>query len=213
MIHVIKNWYNTLSLFLVLIFGCALFYIGTDGFSSVTAETARVNKLMENKPQFPDVTLEDSNSQTYSISEFKGKYVLITFIYTSCTTVCPQLEMNMSEVYDLLPSKYIGEEIMFLSISFDPTKDDPATLDKYKDYFNSDGETWRMARISNQAELSALLEAFGVIVIPDTNGNFTHNSAFYLVDPKGSLVDVMDYTEINEAAQKIVRVLENEEGD
>ena len=102
--------------------------------------------------------------------------------------------MNMSQVYDLLPSKYMGEDIVFLSISFDPTRDDPATLDKYKDYFNSDGETWRMARIPDQAELDSLLKAFGVIVIPDDNGNFAHNSAFYLVDKKGNLIDVMDYT-------------------
>ena len=45
-----------------------------------------------------------------------------------------------------------------------------------------------------------MLDAFGVIVIPDDSGNFTHNSAFYLVDPKGKLIEVMDYKKIEEAA-------------
>lgn len=206
----IKNRHNTIACLIVLLFGVALFYVGTDGFHAYTAETARVNQLMDDKPKFPNVTLEDSKGQKYSISEFENKYVFITFLYTSCATVCPQLEMNMSQVYDRLPSKYIGKEIVFLSISFDPDRDDPATLDRYKDAFNSDGETWRMARISDQAELDSLLEKFGVIVIPDKNGNFAHNSAFYLVDKKGSLVDVMDYTKIDEAANKIVSILENE---
>ena len=66
-----------------------------------------------------------------------------------------------------------------------------------------------MARVPNQTELDSLLKAFGVIVIPDENGNFAHNSAFYLVDKKGSLVDVMDYKEIDEAAKTVINILEN----
>jgi protein SCO1 len=57
--------------------------------------------------------------------------------------------------------------------------------------------------------LKSLLDSFGVIVIPDEYGNFAHNSAFYLVDHKGSLIDVMDYKEIDEAAKTVVNILEN----
>lgn len=113
---------TVLSSLLVLIFGAVLFYIGTDGFQAFTAETARVNQLMDEKPQFPDVTLEDNNGRTYSLSEFEGKYVFITFLYTSCGTVCPELEVNMSEVYKRIPEEYISHDIQFLSISFDPER-------------------------------------------------------------------------------------------
>lgn len=208
----IKNS-NTFAIIIVLLFGCALFYSGTDGFSAFTEETARVNQLIETKPQFPDVTFEDNKGRVYPISEFENKYVFITFLYTSCTTVCPQLEMNMAQVYKNIPSKYIGEDIVFLSISFDPERDDPATLDRYKDYFNADGETWRMARIKDPAQLDNLLKEFGVVVIPDPYGNFAHNSAFYLVDGKGSLVDVMDYTKIDEATDKVISILDKREGN
>lgn len=209
----INNRNNRLAIILVLSFGLVLFYIGTDGFRAYTAESARVSQLTEEKPTFPDVIFEDSKGRIYPISEFKDKYVFITFLYTACGTVCPQLEMNMSKVYDLLPGKYIGEEIIFLSISFDPTRDDPATLDRYKDAFHSDGETWRMARIPDQAELESLLKTFGVIVIPDGNGNFAHNSAFYLVNKEARLVEVMDYTKVDEAANKLVSILDREAGE
>ncbi|EKN71726.1 electron transporter protein SCO1/SenC [Neobacillus bataviensis LMG 21833] len=209
----IKNRHTTFACLLVILFGLALFYFGTDGFQAFTAETARVSKLIDDKPKFPDVTFEDSKGRKYSIDEFEGKYVFITFLYTSCTTVCPQLEMNMSRVYDKVPSKYIGKDIVFLSISFDPDRDDPATLDKYRTYFNSDGETWRMARIKNKAELDSLLKAFGVIVIPDDSGSFAHNSAFYLVDKKGTLVNVMDYKKVDEAANTLTSILEKGAGD
>lgn len=208
-----KIKHHTVAIIVVLLFGFILFYVGTDGFRAFTAETARVNQLMKDKPQFPEVTLEDSNGRIYPFSEFENKYVFITFIYTNCTTVCWQLEMNMEEVYKRIPEKYIGEDIVFLSISFDPETDDPATLNKYKDFFNSDGETWRMARIKDQAELDRLLNEFGVIVIPDGNGNFAHNSAFYLVDKQGVLINVMDFTKIEEAANTVTKILENDRGE
>ena len=209
----IKNRQTIISCILVLVFGLSLFYIGTDGFTAYTAESARVTKLIEDQPEFPDVTFEDSEGRTYSIDEFEGKYVFITFIYTGCTTICIKLEENMAQVYDQIPDEYIGKDIVFLSISFDPARDDPATLDKYKDLFKSDGETWRMARIPDKKELNSLLEKFGVIVIPDENGNFAHNSAFYLVDRQGALSDVMDFTKVDEAADKLESIMEREKGE
>lgn len=205
--------HNRMASIIVLIFGFLLFFTATDGFQAFTVETARVNQLMEEKPAFPEVTLEDSKGRTYPFSEFQGKYVMLTFIYTACTDVCPELEMNLAQVYHSIPEEYVGEDIMFLSISFDPERDDPETLERYRDYFGSDGETWRMARITDETELNQLLNEFGVIVIPDGYGNFQHNSAFYLVDPDGSLVEVMDYTEIEAANKKVISILEKEERD
>ena len=201
-----------ISIAVVLLFSFGLFFIGTDGFQAFTAETARTNDLIETQPEFPEVTLEDSHERTYSFSEFEGKHVFITFMYTACTSVCPQLEMNMYNVYNQLPEEAVGEDIVFLSISFDPENDDPETLSTYRGYFESDGETWRMARIPDQKELDRLLEEFGVIVIPDDNGHYTHNSAFYLVNREGNLTDVMDYTKVDEAADKVNAILANEKG-
>ncbi|MCA1031158.1 SCO family protein [Bacillus timonensis] len=204
---------TTISLVVVLLFGVLLFYFGTDGFRAYTAETVRINQLKSKQPTFPKVMLEDSKGRTYTISEFEGKYVFITFLYTYCGTVCPQLEVNMGKVYELIPQSYIGQDIVFLSISFDPERDDPETLEKYRQIFKSDGETWRMARIPDENELASLLKEFGVIVIPDGNGNFAHNSAFYLVDRSSKLIDVMDYTKVDEAAQRVVHMLDKEAGD
>lgn len=204
---------NHLAIVIVSIFGFILFFIGTDGFQAFTAEQVRTKELVEQQPQFPNVTLEDSKERVYPFSEFEGKYVMLTFIYTACTDVCPELEMNLAEVYHAIPEKYIGEDIVFLSISFDPERDDPETLAKYQRFFSADGETWRMARINDQQELESLLNEFGVIVIPDKNGHFTHNSAFYLVDPDGVLMDVMDYQKTDEAAKRVTAILEEEAGD
>lgn len=210
----VKKWGNDgLALAVVLLFGFVLFFVGTDGFRAYTAETARVNQLKGEQPSFPSVMLEDSKGREYTVSEFEDKYVLITFMYTSCTTVCVDLEWNMSQVYQQIPNEFLGEKINFLSISFDPTRDTPEILNRYREGFGSDGELWRMARIPDQAELDSLLKKFGVIVIPDEYGDFAHNSAFYLVDKEGNLIDVMDYKDVDGAVTKIMNILNKEQGE
>ncbi len=192
----------------VILFGFVVFFIGTDGFQAFTTEQARTNQLIKEQPQIPNVLLEDSKSRTYTVEDLQqDKYLFITFMYTNCATVCPQLERNMQEVYQQLPSSIVKEDIQFLSISFDPEHDDPETLEKYRTYFDSDGETWRMARINDQQALDDLLNQLGVVVIPDDYGNFQHNTAFYFVDRDGYLVDVMDYTEIDQAVEQITSVI------
>src|SRR5699024_370336 len=98
----LRNRHNRIAVIMVLLFGFVLLYVGTDGFQAFTAERARTNKLIEQQPAFPNVTLEDSNERTYSFSEFDGKYVMITFSYTSCTDVCFRLEVNLAEAYELI---------------------------------------------------------------------------------------------------------------
>lgn len=208
-----KNKQNTIATVVVILFGLILFYVGTDGFTAFTEETARTNKLIEEKPKFPEVTLEDSLERVYPISDLEGKYVFATFIYTACTDVCLTIETNTAEVYDQIPDEYLGEDIVFLTISFDPERDDPEMLKKYGDYFGSDGDKWRMARINNRQELDHLLDRFGVIVIPDGEGHYAHNAAFYLVNRAGYLIDVMDYEDIDGAAERIIEIIEAEAGD
>jgi len=207
------NRRHALAIAAVLVGGLILFGAETDGFRAFTSEDARVNRLMKEKPPFPEVVLEDSNDRTYTISEFRNKYVLMSFMYTFCPDLCVITEMNMAQVYAGIPEEELGKNLVFLSISFDPKRDDPAALDLYKRHFGSDGETWRMARVPDQAELELLLKRFGVIVIPYGNGNFAHNSAFYLLDRGGRLLKVMDYGKPEEAARVVTAILESDRGE
>jgi len=207
-----KNWRNHLATVIVIIFGAVLFYVGTDGFHAFTKESARIYALSQTQPHVPDVLLEDSKKREYRFSEFEGKYVLATFIYTNCTTVCPVLETNFLEVYEQIPEEYLGNELNFLTISFDPENDDPETLETYRKHFNSDGETWRMARINQEDELQTLLDTLEVVVIPDGEGDFSHNVAFYLFNPDGYLEEIYDFDDIEGTAKGVIEKVERHAG-
>ena len=60
---------------------------------------------------------------------------------------------------------------------------------------------WRVARLSDDAAIATLLDAFGVIAIPDGRGGYEHNAAIHLIDRNGRLVRISNI----EAPQAFVR--------
>jgi protein SCO1/2 len=82
--------------------------------------------------------------------------------------------------------------IDLLSISFDPQNDDREALRLYGERFGASAPRWRIASPADQRGLAALLQTFGVVVIPDGMGGFIHNSAIYVVDARGRLVRILD---------------------
>lgn len=208
----LRSKQEKIACLIVLLFSFGLFYFGTDGFTAFTDEAARTAKLEKEQPLLPKVTLEDNAKREYTFDEFSGKYIFMTFFYTACSTVCPELEKNVAEVYYEIPEQYIGEDIIFLSVSFDPERDTPETLDRYRTYFGSDGETWRMARVNDKQELDRLLEKLGVIAIPDGQGDFQHNVAFYIINKEGYLTDVLNFNDTKGATEKLMSLLQEEAG-
>src|SRR5690625_899619 len=118
-----KHKHQMISLTVVILFGLIIFYTGTNGFTAFTAETARTNKLITDQPIVPDVILEDSLENEFHFSDLQGKYVFMTFFYTSCSTVCPQLEMNVKEVYNKVPENYLEVDDVILIVSFNPYRE------------------------------------------------------------------------------------------
>jgi protein SCO1/2 len=85
-----------------------------------------------------------------------------------------------------------GDRIDLLSISFDPQNDDREALRLYGDRYGAKAPRWRIAALADARGLAALMQSFGVVVIPDGMGGFIHNSAVYLVDARGRLARILD---------------------
>ncbi len=134
--------------------------------------------------------------------------MFMTFIYTNCSTVCPQMEVNMQEVFETLDMEKYKDVLVFLSVSFDTERDTVEVLNRYADYFNVDGEYWRMLRVPDDDDLDTLLDMYGVTVIPEGDADFQHNTSFYLIKPDGQLLDALSYREPQEAVQTIVETIE-----
>ena len=184
---------SVLASIAALLLGAAVLWLGTDGFQAFTAEGVRRLAVAEKPRPLPPVRLQDSSGATIGLEDYQGKLILVTFIYTRCPDICTVLGDSFEHIYQALPSRMLGREIALLSVSFDPRRDGPAELAAYAKRYRAGGPAWRIARVADPMELKALLDAFGIVVIPDEYGGFEHNAAIHLVDRRGRLARIFDY--------------------
>ncbi len=91
----------------------------------------------------PDVTLIDANGKAISLRDsLDGSGpVMLNFIFTTCTTVCPVMSATFSQVQARLGSN--PGKVRMVSISIDPENDTPSILREYAQKFEA-GPHWSM---------------------------------------------------------------------
>lgn len=108
----------------------------------------------------PDTELLDQNGQKihFYTDLVKGQTVVINFIFTTCTTICPPLGATFARVQKELGDK-VGRDVRFISISVDPATDTPERLKAWGAKFHA-GEGWTLLT-GNKPEVDELLRALG----------------------------------------------------
>jgi protein SCO1/2 len=109
--------------------------------------------------EVPDVSLVDAGGVRISLREVLGgdEPVMLNFIFTSCTAICPVMSATFRQVQEQL-----GEErskVRMVSISIDPENDTPDRLKEYAARFEA-GPQWRMLT-GSVADSIAVQRAFG----------------------------------------------------
>ncbi len=141
----------------------------------------------------PDFALINQNGKRIQLSSYRGKALLITFIYTRCPfkDFCPLVSHNFAQIYaDTKSNPELSKHMRLLSVSFDPDHDTPAALRQYAKTF--DGIThgtpysrWEFAVIPKD-ELQKVTQFFGVTVA-DQNGTFVHSMSTSVITPDGKI--------------------------
>ncbi|HEX8722094.1 MAG TPA: SCO family protein [Pyrinomonadaceae bacterium] len=91
---------------------------------------------------FPNNVLltQDGKPVRFYDDVLKGKVVLINFMFTTCTGVCPPMTANLAKVQNYLGDR-VGKDVHIVSISVDPTVDTPEKMKKYAEGFHA-GPGW-----------------------------------------------------------------------
>jgi protein SCO1/2 len=87
----------------------------------------------------PDFTLRDSAGKFVRLSQFKGKAVLLTFIYDHCPDVCPLIVANLHTALSQLGSR--ANKAQIVAVSVDPKGDTPKIV---RAFLAAHGMTGRM---------------------------------------------------------------------
>jgi protein SCO1/2 len=141
----------------------------------------------------PDCALVDQSGRQFRLSDFKGRALAFTFIFTRCPLpdFCPRMNEQFSVAQRELAGA--GANWHLLSISIDPAYDTPERLAEYAPRFQADAPRWTFAT-GEAAEIGKLAAAFGVQTVRE-GAELNHTLRTAVLDPAGRVQTIFQGNE------------------
>jgi protein SCO1/2 len=143
----------------------------------------------------PDFKLRNQDGRTIHLDQFRGKELLITFIYTRCPlpNFCPRVTHNFADINRQLASNPgLYDKTHLLCVSFDPDNDTPERLRAYgAGYIGSDAKDafthWDFA-VPDKPTLTKMAQYFDVGITQAADNSITHTLSTTLIGRDGKVV-------------------------
>ncbi|MHA7684547.1 SCO family protein [Cupriavidus sp. PET2-C1] len=211
-----RAWSKTLAMVaLVLVLAGAAVFATTRGLRTLSADGARRLDLARAPRELPALALLDQTGRQHAFggpmpqgegSGERGRPVtLVTFVYTRCLAICRTSASGQAWLQQQLRERGLQDRVRLLTLSFDPARDTPAALLAYARTLRADPAIWTFATVAEPARLRGLLDAFGIVVLPDGLGGYSHNAALFLVDAQGRLAAAYDVERPDLALADVLR--------
>ncbi len=158
----------------------------------------------------PNFRLEDQFGQPVALSDFRGKVVVLTFLYTNCPDACPIITEKLHQAYTQLGPD--TAHLAILAVTVDPVRDTVAQVRTYsveKDML----QKWHFL-VGAANQLSPIWNLYGVAAAPDTTGMdatptgassqgglvptvtssavIDHSAPVFVIDPSGRERTILD---------------------
>ncbi|HUK25856.1 MAG TPA: SCO family protein [Terriglobales bacterium] len=141
----------------------------------------------------PDFTFVNQNGRRVSLEQYRGKALLLTFIYTRCpfAEYCPRITSEFAEINQQLKSDpALFGKTQLLSISFDTVHDTPKVLRAYGFSYAHTREPslfrhWEFA-VPKEKDLPQIAHYFGLTYVRDGN-TITHSLSTAVIGPDGHI--------------------------
>lgn len=135
----------------------------------------------------PDFKLMNQDGRTIRLSDFRGKAVVLTFIYTRCPlpNFCPLMSKNFSQLQQRLSGKF-ENKFQLLSVSIDPEFDRTEVLKEYAGRYGANTKDWNFA--TGDGEQIAFVAGLMGLYYARENGLISHDLRTALIGPDGRLV-------------------------
>ena len=152
-------------------------------------------------------SLTESCGRTITRADLEGKFVVVDFLFTSCSLTCPRVNSQMASIQTLT----VGQsDVRLVSITVDPRDDTPEVLRDYGREFGADTNRWWFLT----GEKSVLYQLIGQSFLnADLNdpfsympGNWSHTERIAVVDPRGNIRAYFDGLAPNAAAAVVAEI-------
>ena len=142
--------------------------------------TGKENELPE-IGMVPEFEFVNSEQETITLNNLKGKVWVADFIFTTCTMACPMMTGNMNIIH----KKYKkNDDVRLVSISVYPEYDTPEVLTKYASQYDANTSRWYFLTGQESTVKRVIKDGFK---IGDYEDIIFHSEKFALVDKKGMI--------------------------
>jgi len=150
--------------------------------------------------QAPDIKLVNQFGQPMSLSQFRGRVVILAFSDSECTTVCPLTTQSMVLAKELLGKA--GDSVQLLGVDANP---DATKVSDVMAYSRAHAmvNQWDFLT-GSEAQLKAVWKAYNIEVQIEA-GQIDHTPALYVINQQGTLeklyLTAMAYSSVTQSAQ------------
>ncbi|HET8565773.1 MAG TPA: SCO family protein [Solirubrobacterales bacterium] len=166
-----------------------LVFAGCGGSTSGTTATAGQPQFSGAEASPPQeeapLSLHNYLGEPVDLKEFRGKAVLVTFIYTHCPDVCPLIVSHIKTALALLGPK--ARDVQVVAVSTDPRGDNRRTVTAF---LREHGMTARMKYlIGSRGELGRVWKDWNIVAKPATAGRdlVEHSALIYGIGADGKV--------------------------
>lgn len=152
-----------------------------------------------------EFSLIDQNGNIVDSRVFEGKIYIASFFFTTCPTICIDMNKNLLLIQDKLDS-----QTMILSHSVTPEYDTPEVLNQYALARGIRHDKWRLTTGEKSHIYDLARKAYFAAKID--NSEFVHTESLVLVDPDKRLRGFYKGTDIQEMKRLLsdIKILQNE---
>jgi protein SCO1/2 len=158
--------------------GIFVVLVGVAGVVALTNKFSLKGSIISPAWAAPEINLTDHNGQPFTLSNQRGKVVLLYFGYVNCPDECPLTMAHLKLVRESLGDR--AKDVQVVMVSTDPVRDTPQALKDFMGHFDPSF----LGLTGTPAELQKTWSDYGVAV---ENGGETHSTFLYVIDPKASV--------------------------
>ena len=112
----------------------------------------------------PSFVLINQHNEVVNLSQFEGKIVVMTFLYTHCPDICPALTYQMKRLAEELGDDY-GESVVFLSVTVDPERDTAERLTSFSSGYNASWDFLTVNSSFPESHMHLMWSSYKMVVL------------------------------------------------